>query len=50
LLEKVVTVSWGITMFAFMIGPFSHAPVVTVSAPEKATPPVDAEPELARAA
>jgi len=51
LLEKVVTVSWGITMFAFMIGPFSHAPVSTVSrAPDKATPPVEDEPELARAA
>lgn len=51
LLEKVLTVSWGVTMFVCMIGPFSHAPVVTASrAPKKATPPVEDEPELARAA
>jgi hypothetical protein len=50
LLEKVLTVSWGITMFACMIGPFSQAAAATVSrAPEKA-PPVEEEPELARAA
>ena len=28
LLEEVVTVSWGVTMFVFMAGPFSDAPRV----------------------
>jgi low temperature requirement protein LtrA len=29
LLEKVVTVSWGVAMFTWLIGPFSESPAVT---------------------
>jgi hypothetical protein len=29
LLEKVVTVTWGVTMFTWLIGPFSESPHVT---------------------
>jgi hypothetical protein len=51
LLEKVLTVSWGVVMFVHLIGPFSEAPRITVTrAPDEATPPFEAEPVHARAA
>lgn len=51
LVEKVLTVSWGVTMFVCMIGPFSDKPVtLPATAPEAALPPVETEAEFARAA
>ena len=53
LVEKVLTVSWGVTMFTCMIGPFSDKPVtIPARAPEAKVPvPVfEAEPEFAKAA
>jgi hypothetical protein len=51
LLEKVLTVSWGVTMFVCMIGPFSDSPRVSlVPAPVTHMPPIEEEGELARAA
>jgi len=51
MLEKVLTVSWGVTTFVHMIGPFSDPPrVEVVGAPVKRVPPIDAEPALPRAA
>jgi hypothetical protein len=51
LIEKVLTVSWGCTMFACLIGPFSQAPhVEVVRAPAKRVPPVEEEPAYSRAA
>jgi hypothetical protein len=45
LLEEVLTVSWGVTMFVCMIGPFSHKPVVTfVGVPRLRPARVEAEP------
>jgi len=51
LLEKVLTVSWGVTMFTCMIGPFSDKPVtLQARAPEAKLPLVETEPEFAKAA
>lgn len=51
LLEKVLTVSWGVTMFVCMIGPFSDQPVtIRTRVPETKLPPVETEAEFARAA
>ena len=51
LLEEVLTVSWGVTIFVCMIGPFSEAPQVEiVGVPATRTPPVEQEPALRRAA
>jgi hypothetical protein len=51
LLEKVLTVSWGVVMFVHLIGPFSEAPRTTVTrSPDEHTPPFEAEPVHARAA
>jgi hypothetical protein len=52
LIEEVMTVSWGVTMFVCMIGPFSAAPhvEVVVGAPVPAAPPREEEPALPRAA
>jgi hypothetical protein len=51
LIEEVLTVSWGVTMFVGMIGPFSEAPQVEVQrVPAKAAPPVEEEFALPRAA
>jgi hypothetical protein len=51
LLEKVLTVSWGVTMFVCMIGPFSDKPVtIPALAPEAKAPAVETEPEFAKAA
>jgi hypothetical protein len=51
LVEKVLTVSWGVTMFTCMIGPFSDKPVtIPARAPEAKVPVVEAEPEYAKAA
>jgi hypothetical protein len=51
LIEKVLTVSWGMTMFACMIGPFSESPrVEVVRAPATRVPPVEDEHALPRAA
>jgi hypothetical protein len=51
ILEKVLTVSWGVTMFAHMIGPFSDSPRVhTVAAPETRVSPIVEEPAFSRAA
>ncbi len=42
LLEKVLTVSWGVTMFTCMIGPFSDKPVtIPARAPEAMVPVVE---------
>ncbi len=51
LLEKVLTVSWGVVTFAHLIGPFSDAPrVELVGAPDTHVPPIDEERAYARAA
>ena len=51
LVEKVLTVSWGVTMFTCMIGPFSDKPVtIPARAPEAKAPAVETEPEFAKAA
>jgi hypothetical protein len=51
LIEEVLCVSWGVTMFVCMIGPFSQAPrVEAVGAPAKHVPPVEDEAVYARAA
>ena len=51
LVEKVLTVSWGVTMFVCMIGPFSDKPVtIPARAPEVKVPVFEAEPEFAKAA
>jgi hypothetical protein len=51
LIEEVLTVSWGVTMFVCMIGPFSQAPrVEVVGAPAKRVPPIEDEPAYSRAA
>lgn len=51
LVEKVLTVSWGVVTFAHMIGPFADPPRVTVvHTLQTGKPPVQHEPELARAA
>jgi hypothetical protein len=51
LLEKVLTVSWGVTMFVCMIGPLSDEPVtIRTPAPQATLPVVEAEPEFAKAA
>jgi hypothetical protein len=51
LVEKVLTVSWGVTMFTCMIGPFSDKPVtIPAPSPEAKVPVVEAEPEFAKAA
>ena len=51
LVEKVLTVSWGVTMFTCMIGPFSDKPVtIPARAPEAKAPVVETEPEYGRAA
>jgi hypothetical protein len=51
LLERVLTVSWGVTMFVCMIGPFSDKPV-TMRTQVLATRaiPVETTPEVAKAA
>jgi hypothetical protein len=52
LIEEVLTVSWGVTIFLCMIGPFSDAPRVEI-ARALATPistRVEEEPALRRAA
>jgi hypothetical protein len=53
LVEKVLTVSWGVTMFSCMIGPFSDKPV-TIRTPVLAAKvsPVETTttPEFAKAA
>ena len=51
LLEKVLTVSWGVTMFTCMIGPFSDKPVtIPARAFEAKVPVVETEREYAKAA
>ena len=52
LLEKVLTVSWGVTMFVCMIGPFSDKPVTIRTPVSAATSPVvvETEAEFAKAA
>jgi predicted membrane-bound mannosyltransferase len=51
LLEKVLTVSWGVTTFVCMIGPFSQAPRnEIVPAPVASVAPIDEETTLPRAA
>jgi hypothetical protein len=53
LIEEVLTVSWGVTTFVCMIGPFSAAPavdVVRVVEPERRAVPVEPESALPRAA
>jgi hypothetical protein len=51
LLEKVLTVSWGVTTFVCLIGPFSASPrVEVVRGPQAQVPPVADEPVLSRAA
>ena len=52
LLEKVLTVSWGVTMFVCMIGPFSDKPVTIRTPASAATSPVvvETEAEFAKAA
>lgn len=51
LIEKVLTVSWGVTMFSCMIGPFSEAPrVELVRAAATHVPPIEEEPALPHAA
>ena len=51
LVEKVLTVSWGVTMFTCMIGPFSDKPVtIPARVPEAKVPVVETERELAMAA
>ncbi len=53
LIEEVLTVSWGVAMFAHMIGPFSAAPRrEVVRAPAPVVPPtiLEEEPSLPRAA
>src|SRR5262245_47042583 len=51
LLEKVLTVSWGVTMFVCMIGPFAQSPRVSfVPVPVTRKPPVENEEDFARAA
>jgi len=49
LLEKVVTVSWGVTMFTWLIGPFSERPGVTWVKPAVVPAPAP-EVDLPRAA
>jgi hypothetical protein len=51
LLEEVMTVSWGVVMFTWLIGPFSASPAVTWSRPA-AAPAARPEPhvDLPRAA
>jgi hypothetical protein len=51
LIEEVLTVSWGMTIFFCMIGPFSAAPSAEIArvAPTR-IPLVDEEPALRRAA
>jgi hypothetical protein len=51
LLEKVLTVSWGVTTFVCLIGPFSASPRVdVVRVPPARVRPVEDEPVLSRAA
>lgn len=51
LLEKVLTVSWGVTMFVCLIGPFSSAPrVALVPVPAAPVPRMEEDAELSRAA
>jgi hypothetical protein len=51
LLEEVLTVSWGVTMFVCMIGPFSERPRSEfVRAPEARLPAVEDQPAVRRAA
>jgi len=51
LVEKVLTVSWGVTMFTCMIGPFSDKPVtIPARVPEAKAPVGEVEPEFAKAA
>jgi hypothetical protein len=51
LLEEVLAVSWGITTFSCMIGPFSEPPrVEVIDAPATPAAPVEDEPVYARAA
>jgi hypothetical protein len=42
LLEEVVTVSWGVSMFVLMAGPFSNPPRVSFAAAAAADEPVPA--------
>jgi hypothetical protein len=52
LIEKVLTVSWGVTTFACMIGPFSASPRSELVRPleVRVTPIPEEEPGLPRAA
>ena len=51
LIEEVLTVSWGTTMFVGLIGPFSQTPQVElVPAPATRVPPIEEEPTLRHAA
>ena len=56
LTEKVLAVSWGVTTFTAMIGPFSEAPRITRSrvpaivAPKTSAPPAVYQPERRAAA
>jgi hypothetical protein len=45
LLEEVVTVSWGVSMFVLMVGPFSQAPRVSfaLATPDIAPVPAPAD-------
>jgi hypothetical protein len=51
LLERVLTVSWGVTILVCMVGPFSDKPVtMSTQVLTPTVPPVEATPELAKAA
>jgi hypothetical protein len=52
LVESIMTVSWGVVMFSWLIGPFSESPAVTWSRLVAAAPAARPEPhvDLPRAA
>jgi len=51
LIEKVVTVSWGVAVFVHLIGPFADPVQVSVTRPlTTRTPPLEEERTYARAA
>jgi hypothetical protein len=51
MIEKVLTVSWGVTIFVHLIGPFSDPPrVEKIRAPGAGVPLLNVEPALSRAA
>jgi hypothetical protein len=51
LIEEVLTVSWGVTMFVGLMGPFSQAPQVErVPVLQPHVPPIEEEPTIRHAA